>query len=216
MGIIKRGILGGFRKKTGAVVGVRWRGLDVMRGIPRKTSKAPSQEQLDQQMKFRLLSQLLSKVGSVIDIGFSDACVTPTAMNLAMAYNLKHAFKGTSPDSQLDYSRLSFSRGSRALPKIASVEGWTQRRIVFSWDYQGDRDKLEHPRDLVTVLIYCMALQRFVNLMRVATRADRDYTVMLPASFGGYTIHAYLFMESVNTLGFLSNSMYLGEVLVLQ
>ena len=216
MGIIKRGILGGFQKKTGAVVGVRWRGLDVMRGIPRKTSKVPSQEQLDQQMKFRLLSQLLSKVASVIDIGFSDASVTPTAMNLAMAYNLKHAYGGLSPNIYLDYSRLCFCRGRRALPKIVSVEAWSQRKIVFSWDYQGDRDKLEHPGDLVTVLIYCMALQRFVKLKRIATRADLGYTVMLPTSFGGYPIHAYLFMESVNLLGSPSNSIYTGEVVVLE
>ena len=72
MGIIYRGILGGFQNKTGAVVGVRWRGLDVMRGIPRKSNKPDSQAQLDYQMKFRLLSQLLTKVASVVEIGFKD------------------------------------------------------------------------------------------------------------------------------------------------
>jgi hypothetical protein len=52
MGIIRQGILGGFRKKTGSVVGAYWRKLDVIRGLPRKSSKPPTIAQLNQQLKF--------------------------------------------------------------------------------------------------------------------------------------------------------------------
>lgn len=216
MGIIKCGILGGFRNKTGAVVGVRWRSLDVMRGMPRKTNKAFSQTQLDQQKKFKLLSQLLSKVSSLINIGFAVHLGTATAMNRAMAYNLQHALVGIAPALDLDYQNLSFSRGPRALPKAATVEGWTQTRLVFSWDYAGDRNKKEHGRDLVTVLVYCPATQRVVNLMRIASRADRIYNMKLPSNFGGNNLHAYLLFESAEAKTSVSNSMYLGEVQVLR
>ena len=123
MGIIKRGILGGFRNTTGAVVGVRWRGLDVMRGRPRKNSKTFSQTQLDQQKKLSLLSHVLSKASTLINIGFAESQATETPMNRAMAYNLKNPLAGLSPNLQLYYPTLSFSHGPRALPKTASIEG---------------------------------------------------------------------------------------------
>ena len=64
MGIIKGGILGGFSNKTGAVIGAYWRTLNVMRGLPRKSSKAATQLQLDQQAKFTLAVATPSNVAS--------------------------------------------------------------------------------------------------------------------------------------------------------
>jgi hypothetical protein len=36
MGTFNKGILGGFSGKVGTVVGFNWRGLDVMRSLPKK------------------------------------------------------------------------------------------------------------------------------------------------------------------------------------
>lgn len=52
MGIIRGGILGGFRNKAGAVIGSYWRTLDI-KGLPCISGKAPTQKQLDQRAKFK-------------------------------------------------------------------------------------------------------------------------------------------------------------------
>ena len=132
MGIINRGILGGFQNKTGAVVGVRWRGLDVMRGMPRRTTKNFSQGQKDHQKKFKMLSHLISMVAPVINIGFRERYGTTTAKNRAMAYNLGIPLVGESPNLSLDYSKLSFSRGRCVLPQETVVLALPQSQLSFS------------------------------------------------------------------------------------
>jgi hypothetical protein len=214
MGIIKRGILGGFQNKTGAVVGVRWRGLDVMRGLPRTTTKNFSQGQKDHQTKFKLLSHLLSMVAPVINIGFRERQTTTTAKNRAMAYNLGIPLIGESPNLRLDYSMLSFSRGKCALPMQTEVLAWPQSELSFSWSYSGSRDKQENDRDLISFLIFNPARDQVMMVMRKATRADQHFKVTVPSGFSGETIYAYLVIESSTTLGSVSNSLFLGAVLM--
>jgi hypothetical protein len=214
MGIIKRGILGGFQNKTGAVVGVRWRGLDVMRGLPRPITKTFSEGQKDHQKKFKMLSHLLSMVAPVINIGFRERYGTSTAKNRAMAYNLKIPLVGESPDLRLDYSMLSFSRGRCALPMHTEVFALPQSELSFSWSYTGCRDKQENDRDLISFLVYNPDRDHVMKLMRKATRADQRFTVEVPSGFSGETIYAYLVIESSTTLGSVSNSLFLGAVLM--
>ena len=214
MGIINRGILGGFQNKTGAVVGLRWRGLDVMRGLPRRSTKMPSQAQQYNQLKLSLLSQLLSKVEPLVNIGFKVGSATSTALNRAMGYNLKQALVGVSPHFHLDYSKLSFSRGSRALPKESAVLAMPQAQLSFNWSYTGDQDQNENAQDLITLLVYNPAKDRVINLMYVVTRADLTYTLQLPSSFIGDTVYPYLIIAAAYPLGSVSDTLYLGEVLV--
>jgi len=53
MAEIKKGILGGFSGKVGTVIGVNWRGKDIIRSLPKASKKAPTEEQLIQRVKFR-------------------------------------------------------------------------------------------------------------------------------------------------------------------
>ncbi|RZK61166.1 MAG: hypothetical protein EOO95_16865, partial [Pedobacter sp.] len=68
MGLIKQGILGGFRKKTGTVVGAYWRKLDVIRALPRNSGKGATQLQINQQLKFGLVTSFLSNISGLIDV----------------------------------------------------------------------------------------------------------------------------------------------------
>jgi len=72
MGIINHGILGGFRKKVGPVVGTHWRSLAVIKALPRVGGKARSTLQLDQQLKFGMVSRFLSRISPLVDIGFHE------------------------------------------------------------------------------------------------------------------------------------------------
>ena len=59
MARITKGILGGFSGKVGLVVGASWRGQDIIRSTPKPSSKPPSEKQLLQQLKFRLVIDFL-------------------------------------------------------------------------------------------------------------------------------------------------------------
>ena len=60
MGKFRNGILGGFQGKVGTVIGSTWRGEDIMRALPKKVAKRPTELQLLQRIKFKAVSEFLN------------------------------------------------------------------------------------------------------------------------------------------------------------
>lgn len=52
MGIIKRGILGGFSNKVGNIIGQGWRGIDVIRAMPISVANPKTSKQVSVRTKF--------------------------------------------------------------------------------------------------------------------------------------------------------------------
>ena len=59
MANISKGILGGFSGKGGTIVGANYRGKDIIRSVPKKSGRKPTELQLLQQKKFRLVVSFL-------------------------------------------------------------------------------------------------------------------------------------------------------------
>lgn len=60
MGIIKRGILGGFSNKVANVVGTSWKGRAVIKSLPLSVANPRTTPQVNQRSKFKGASQLAS------------------------------------------------------------------------------------------------------------------------------------------------------------
>lgn len=60
MGIIKQGILGGFSKKVGSVVGTSWKGIAVMKSMPQSVANPKTTAQVEQRSAFAYTSKLAS------------------------------------------------------------------------------------------------------------------------------------------------------------
>jgi len=213
MGIIRQGILGGFRNKTGSVVGAYWRKLNVIRGLPRKSSKPPTQAQLNQQFKFGLVTGFLSWIGDLIELGFKSvigSSVSP--MNYAVAYHLKNAITGVAPDFMIDYAKVIFSKGKLELPIDADVTSNPGAELEFNWMPGGPDDRYLDETDMLSILIYNPTLNRFVKLTNAAPRSAGTYTLTVPATYGSQEVHCYISFNSVKTKFLASNSLYLGRV----
>ena len=210
MGLIKQGILGGFRKKTGSVVGAYWRKLDVIKALPRSSGKPATQPQIEHKQKFALVTAFLSKAGGLIDVGFrSDDTVTP--MNRALSYHLKEAVIGVYPDYTIDMEKFKYSVGSLELPDTVSVELVIERKIRFGWDRTTETDKYINPSDTVTVVAYNSAKQRFVKQVATTTRGTGEYELQFPEAFDGEEVDLYISFSSA-TKKINSESKYLGKI----
>jgi len=62
MAIIKRGILGGFSKKIGNIVGTSWKGIAVMKSLPLSVANPRTAGQILQRNAFKSASQLASVI----------------------------------------------------------------------------------------------------------------------------------------------------------
>lgn len=211
MGIIRQGILGGFRKKVGSVVGAYHRGQDTIRSLPRKSNKAATQVQKDQRFKFALVTDTVGRIGSLIDKGYAAAgAKITTPMNEAVRYHLTNAVVGMSPGFTFDYTKLVFSKGKLVMAQSVLADSIAGNKVKFSWDHVEQDDKLVDATDMVNVLIYNPAKDRFVSMIAAVARSAKSYTMSIPADFSLDEVHCYISFSSVKKRNLVSNSLYIG------
>lgn len=208
MGIIRQGILGGFRKKVGAVVGAAFRTLDVIRALPRKSNKPATQLQINQRTKFGLVTEFLSYISELIETAYKKGSGSTSAMNEAVAYHLKNAITGVAPNFTLDFAKLRFSSGKLSLPSTYSVDTTAPAKVDFNWKLDGLDTKYKDGTDVINIMVYNPTKQQFVTLMAAAPRSALTYVLPLPVEFVGDSIHCYFSFSSTTKKNLHSKSVY--------
>lgn len=212
MGIIDGGILGGFRNKTGAVIGSFWRSLNTMRGLPRKSGKAATEAQLLQQRKFGLVTEVLSYVSPLIDVGYKAVSKVATPMNVAVREHLENAIMVAGGVVSFDYTKLTFSKGKLEPGYLMSVSSPAAAQMEFSWTHTAPNDKYVDASDKLSVLAYNKDKDRYVRMSGAAMRSAQEYTLILPADWSGDDIMCYYSFSSVKVRDLVSDSEYLGTI----
>jgi len=210
MGIQRVGPFSGFVNKVGNLVGSTWRTLDVIRARPKLSNKPPTQAQLDQRAKFKLVTTILAPLVSLINDGFKADSGISTPMNVAVALNYGKAITGSSPNFSFDYEKLQFSKGNLAKPQTPEVSTIAGYKMKFSWISEFD-DELESPLDQINFLMYCPDLNKWAKLQGAVKRSAKTYTFQMPASFGGHEIMCYVSAVSA-TSEKASDSVYIATL----
>ena len=211
MGIIKKGILGGFSGKVGSVIGGAWKGIDYMRSRASRGKFVPTESQHSQQLKFALLMGFLQPLTGLLRIVFRDFAVKMTGINNAMSWNLKNAITGTYPSFQIDYSLALVSRGDlpNALGPTATMG--VGGLLTYAWtDNSGIG--IAKATDQAVLVAYCPDLKQAVYTTAGGRRdiltGDLDVS-----PFTGHEVQTYIaFIAETGKNN--SNSLYTGSHLV--
>lgn len=213
MGRIRQGANGGFRGKAGSVVGSSWKGVDYIKGLPKKSSKPPTQAQLETQAKFKLLMRFLTSVNMFLQVGFGQKQSNrSTPANTAFQFNLGKAITGAYPNYTLDYANISFSDGALfSAGTVTSV--FDTDKIDITWDTTlSDRlNKLGD--DQLFILGYHPEKNEFLTTDDVPLRATGTATMPVPLHLRQGDIHVWYFMAD-RTEKYVSNTSYLGLITV--
>jgi hypothetical protein len=207
MARITKGILGGFSGKVGTVIGSTWRGVDYMRSRPTKKRGNPSEAQLDQQQKFKLVQGFLNSFSPLLPIGFKTQD-NLTAHNSALSYNLKNGIGGGSPNFTLQFNQLLVSRGS--LPNatgIAAVK--TGNDIKFTWTDNSGNGTAQ-PTDSTLLVVYCPSMGESIYSLGTSQRVDASESVDC-SRFAGKQVETYIGFVSVDGK-IAANSMYAASI----
>lgn len=211
MGIINKGILGGFSGKVGSVIGGSWKGIDYMRSKANRGKFIPTENQLSQQLKFKLLMEFLQPLTGLLRLTFSDYAVKMTGINNAMSYNFKTAITGTYPVFQIDFSLALVSRGDLPNALGPTVTMGAGGILTYAWaDNSGVG--IAKPTDQAVFVAYCPDLKQAVYTTaggrRDALTGDLDLS-----PFAGKQVETYLSFVS-ETKNRTSPSLYMGNHLV--
>ena len=135
MATYKDGINGPFKGKVGSVVSYQWRGVWVMRSVPKVSTKKKSLKQLANQQKMSVVQKLLQRMIVFIRKGYhlEGEKRRMSAFNAAMSYNKKNAIKGEYPNFEIDYEKVRFAEGDLEGPENLQVER-LEDRVDFTWN----------------------------------------------------------------------------------
>lgn len=211
MGIISKGILGGFSGTVGTVIGGTWKGITYMRSQPARKTGTSSPAQLEQQAKFKLAIGFISAMGGLLMISFRNYAVKMTGRNSALSYTLKNAITGTYPAYSIDYEAVLVSRGDLPNALAPSALAGASSEIVFSWtDNSGVG--IAKATDKAILVVYCPDMNLALYTTGSAERSE--ITDSIDAStFGGKQVETYIGFISADGKN-VASSVYTGQLTV--
>ncbi|PWG81928.1 DUF6266 family protein [Pararcticibacter amylolyticus] len=209
MGEIKKGANGGFSGKAGSVIGSKWRSISYIRGLSEKSNKPATTAQLEQRLRFALMTSFLAPLKDLLEKSYSSRDMTrATGYNLSLRDNLNEAIKGTYPDFEIDFSKVVISRG--ALIGLAGEKFISEVPDVVDISWNSFSNGLAgFATDSVYIVLYNTTRKFHVLSVGQAKREDGTIQITMPQGFSGDTIEGLLFFVSED--GRYSRSGYLGQ-----
>lgn len=187
----------------------------MIRGLPRKNSKAATQLQINQRIKFGLVTAFTARLSNFIDMGFGSGDGSTSAMNQAVAYHLENAITGVAPNFTIDYTKVKINRGKLLLANGIQVAVTTAGRIDFTWLNTVPDGKYKDATDRANVVVYNPVKNTFVVLPGAAARSALGYNLTVPPDYAGDDVHCYISFRSTINSKLVSYSEYIGEFTVL-
>ncbi len=212
MGRISQGILGGFQGTVGTVIGGSWKGISYIRGKAASRKASSSPKQLVQRARFKLVSEFLNTISSLLKFGFKEFEKQKTGRNHAMAYHLQNAITGDYPALSIDYAKVLVTMGSKlAAAAQGSASAGAAGVVHFSW--QGNAGKGDAlPSDKPILVAYCPELNQSVYMVANATRESGSASMEVPA-FSGKEVQTWLSFQT-DDQNHVASSLYTGAVQV--
>jgi hypothetical protein len=212
MGVIQKGILGGFSGKVGTVVGASWRGKDVIRSLPKKGQRKATEPQEIQRLKFTLVAKFLSPIKPIVRAYFGQAIAEKSKYNLATSYHMTEAVTGDNPDFVIDFLKVILTKGDLLGISNPDASADANAAIVFNWtDNSGEGQAVAE--DQVLAMVYNTSKKSF-EYRQTAIRSEGTFTFGLPSSWSGDSVHCWLSVVATDAKKY-SLSAYLGELLLL-
>jgi hypothetical protein len=211
MGIIRKGILGGFQGTVGTVVGGTWKGIDYIKSLPVISNSNPSPKQLEQREKFKTVVDFLRPILAFVQLGFKNASNQMTGYNSAMAFNYRQALIGAYPNFSIDYALAVVTSG--ALPNVLAPSATAQAASQVKFDWSNNSNVgMASGTDKLLILVYCPDLKQAIYTIGASDRADGTETVDC-VQFSGKQVHTYISCISTDERN-VATSVYTGQILV--
>lgn len=210
MGTITKGILGGFSGKVGSVVGARWRGKNIMRSLPPKVDRTPTEEQRKVREKFSLVARFLNPIKPIVGKYFGQKQGDKSPFNLATSYHIREAVLEVGNDFLIDYQKVLISKGD--LSGLQTPVLTAPSANLLQLDFVDNTGQgFAKADDQLLVVLYVANFGEYQLFTPAGTREETSVNLPLPPYWSGQEINAWA--TFVNTEGKrAATSTYLGEV----
>lgn len=207
MAIQVNGPNGPFYGKCGSVVGSKWRGIDYIRGLPKRRKSGPTESEAANQTKFGFTSKWLNQVSDFASIGFANVSQRGTWQNMAISWNIKNAVTEENGSFQIDYSRVLLSDGplQEAIKPMVTITA--EAELLVSWDTVYRRKA--KPNDELLFFAICPESYHSIFSIGDGVRSNGNFKVAIPEILRGLNVEVFMAFCSRDRK-IASRSQYLG------
>ncbi|MEC4054352.1 DUF6266 family protein [Myroides odoratimimus] len=182
MAEIKEGILGAVVGKVGTVVGVLWRGRNILRAKPLKSSKKATEAQLKQWDKMSLVSTFASKFKDFVNAhcpSVYNGEKWMTGKEQMISRLMKQGITMHEGEQYVQIDKVLLSIGTLAPAVIKKINRLKTGKLKVQWD-----NHLINPLTLdtdgLTIMAYHEELDQFTTIPTIGQRKDRYTHFSLP------------------------------------
>jgi len=213
MARVKKQVLGDVIGTVGEVSFSKRKGKNQVKGKPDRPKRKAGERLPDQNLKLPLIVKLMSKFDSQINLGFANKAKRDwTPVNAAVAYNMKRSIIGNAPDFDIDYSKISISRGKRETAWSGRYT-YAEGRVTVTWEIPQCVKLKTVGTDKAYLLFYNSTKKRTVMVNGHVDRAALSFQAPGRHFVTGGTMHAWIFFVSPDGKE-TSNSDYLGSIII--
>lgn len=177
MGRIKQGILGGFSKKVGSVIGGSWKGIAYMRSMPLSVANPRTTGQVLQRNNMKgVVKASQQLLPDVIIPNWNRFAVKMSGYNDFVRTNIRHYTDGVLTSPNL----LMIAKGKMTPSPITSVGSSVAGGFaVINW-LNVPAGSFQSSNDIAVAVVYFPDLEVFVPLQSLITRNDGTLSIPLP------------------------------------
>ncbi|PRY55485.1 hypothetical protein B0I27_101456 [Arcticibacter pallidicorallinus] len=204
MATYKKGLNGPASGKVGSVIASSWRDINYFKGHNKKSTKEPTEKQLQSRAKFRAANNFLSLVNECVQLAFIQNPERMTGRNAAQSHILTKAWKESPEGGEIDYPNVLISFGKLEPVQDARVMS-TPTGITINWDKKAAKSQ--------QMIIALVDTQRELVMESVAeiNRQAGEYTFDLSNTDVDFNFHVYIGTISRDRKN-ASNSLYLNII----
>lgn len=204
------GPLGGFSGKLGPVVGSTWRDLKILRSLPIKSEKPPSEAQLLQRLKMAVTMEFLTPIRPLLKVTFKKNLHDKSGFETAKSYYMKETLQATESGWEILYSKVLISAGDLRGFTNPSISVGADHTLHLEWtDDSGQA--MANASDKVLLVMFIPQLKQFEIFKTDATRADGTTNIDYPQYYQGVEAHCWATFGTNNGSRY-AVSTYLGVV----
>lgn len=200
----RKGIQGPVAGKFGNIIASSWREVDYFKSVSKRRPKKPSEKQLANRLKFKLVQEFLASVNRSVQLAFISDPGKRTGRNAAHSYILNNACILTDTGWKLDYSKVLISFGVLSPVKDATVKV-IPNGIRITWNGK------EANKEQMIIFLIDPQEEEWFEIVAEVNRSAGEYILDLSDTKAPFNFHVYIGTVSIDRKQ-ASNSLYLGKV----
>ncbi|WP_300351721.1 DUF6266 family protein [Chryseobacterium sp.] len=183
-----------------------------MRSTPKPSSRPPSEKQLLQQNKFKLVINFLQPIKNIQSRYFGSGSGSKSRVNMATSYTINEAVQVTANVPSLVYNKILITKGNLAGFQNPSAVPQSGQMLSLSWEDNSIQGNAK-ATDIANAVCYCEELGTFEIFQSLNDRSSVTADITLAPYYSGKEIHVWMYFNIEESLA--CNSPYLGMFTVL-